>query len=100
MIKTNNNLEYFYEEQETSERVSSYHRRVNLAWKYCTYLAGVVLIYAFASAWKQKRDMYKAAAAIAEQPGIRGGESKLREDGSIAISIDGKLIEIIPRNIE
>lgn len=35
-----NNLEYFYEEKETSQKVFEYHRRLNLMW----YAASIGLV--------------------------------------------------------
>ena len=59
-----NNLQYFYEEKETSERVFKYHRRLHLVWKYTSILAFFVTSYAISVSVKQNHDMWEAAAQI------------------------------------
>ena len=45
MIKPNN-IEYFYEEKEISDRVFNYHTYMNLMFKFTTYFAFSVAIWA------------------------------------------------------
>lgn len=65
MIKPNN-LQYFYEEKEESQRVFNYHYRINMIWKFTSYAAVVVASYAIWLTWKQKRDMWKYAANVVQ----------------------------------
>jgi hypothetical protein len=43
--------------------------------------------------------MWEAAAQIVQKAEKRGCEFQINKDGSIAISIDGKLIDVIPENL-
>jgi hypothetical protein len=42
-----NNLEFFYEEKETSPRVFKYHRRLNLMWHAATIGLFALCVFAF-----------------------------------------------------
>ena len=94
-----NTMEYFYEERETSERVFAYHRRIHLMWRFCTYTAVIVGIYAFYQAKKREKDMWEAAEQVVQRAESRGASAQTQSDGSIEISIDGKLVDVIPKSI-
>lgn len=53
MIKSNN-LEFFYEEKETSERVYQYHERLNAIWRVTSIFASFFAVYVFYSTYQQK----------------------------------------------
>jgi hypothetical protein len=44
--------------------------------------------------------MWEAASQIVQRAEKRGCETQINSDGSISISIDGELIEVIPDSIE
>ena len=68
-----------------------------MLWHYTSYCAFAVAIYAFFSAWKQKRDIYAAAAVIAQKADTSiGGSTQVLDDGSIAIKLDNQVVEVIP----
>lgn len=69
-------------------------------WRYTSITAFFVASYAIWTQVKQEHDMWEAAAQIVQKAEKRGCESEIRSDGSIAISIDGILIDIIPENIQ
>ena len=59
-----NNLEYFYEEKETSERVFDLHRKLHLLWKAATLFTIGFVIWAFERAHRQNKAMWNAAGNV------------------------------------
>ena len=94
-----NNLQYFYEEKETSQRVFNYHYRINLVWKFMTYAAVVCGTYALWFTWKQNRDMWQVAANVVQKIEKSGGQTIKNSDGSIQILFDGKIVDTIDKDL-
>ena len=95
MIRSNN-LEYFYEEKETSENVYRYHQRLNSLWRVTSWFALVFACWAFYKAYEQQQEIWDAAGKVVI-PKTRevGARTRRTQDGSIEVIVDGKLIDLI-----
>ena len=95
MIKPNN-LEYFYEEKETSERVDNYHRYLNILWQIAATSTAIFAVFAFVRHNKEQQEIWDTAEQVVSQVEKRGGRTGIRDDGSVVIEIDGKVVDVIP----
>ena len=68
-------------------------------WKYLTYSFFCLGIYAFYQAWKTNKDMWEAAEKVVQRAEKRGADAKVQPDGTIQISIDGQVVDTIPKSI-
>lgn len=68
-------------------------------WRYCSYTAVIVGIYAFYQAKKASKDMWEAAEQVVQRAESRGASAKTQPDGTIQISVDGQLVDTIPKSI-
>ena len=69
-------------------------------WRFTSITAVIVGCYAVGVSIRQHHDMWEAAGQIAKRAEKRGCETMINSDGSISISIDGELIDVIPDSIE
>lgn len=98
MLKPNN-LQYFYEEKETSERVFAYHRRMHLLWRYTCVTMFFVSSYFLFIQLKQNHETWESAYTVVRNAEERGCKTVVQADKSVSIFIDGKLVEVIPPDI-
>ena len=91
-----NDLEYFYEEKETSEKVYQYHQRLNAMWRFATSFAVVFAAWAFYKAYEQQEEIWSAAGAVViPKTSAKGGTTRVRDDGSVEVVVDGKVVDVI-----
>lgn len=91
-----NNLEFFYEEKETSENVYLYHQRLNALWRLTTCFACVFAVWAFYATYRQKSEIWSAAGAVVvPKTTAKGAATRWNEDGSVEVALDGKVIDVI-----
>lgn len=90
------NLEYFYEEKETSESVYLYHQRLNAAWRIATYLFAAGACWAMYKTYEQHRDIYEAAGTVVKpKTSAKGAATRAKDDGSIEVLVDGRVVDVI-----
>ena len=99
MLKPNN-LQYFYEEQETSEKVFTYHKRLHLLWRYTCFGMALVSSYFLFISLKQNHEIWESAFTVVRNAEERGYKTVLQADKSVQIFIDGKIVEVIPPDIQ
>ena len=85
-------MQYFYEQKETSERVFRWHHNMNLVWQYTTYAAFVVFIYAVYFHTSQNKEIWDSAKDLVARDKREGGKTQVKQDGSVDLIIEGKLI--------
>ena len=91
-----NNLEYFYEEKETSENVYRYHERLNSLWRVTSWFGLTLACWAFYKAYEQQGEIWDAAGKVVV-PKTReaGARTRTTQDGSIEVFVDGQMIDVI-----
>ena len=92
-----NNIEFFYAEEETSERmyrIESHLERVYRVLKWLFLSAGSIILILHL---KQRREMYQYASDVSKMIEKEGGEAVIGEDDSVTIYMDGKVQEVIPK---
>lgn len=84
-MAASNAVEWFEEEQERSPRVLRFHYYMNMAFKFATFTAGAVAIYAIYLSASQHHDIYKNASQIVKPVEKQYATVSLNEDGSVSV---------------
>ena len=72
---------------------------LNRIWSFASKFTIAFICIAYIYTRKQKQDMWTAAEEVVSKAIKRGGERRILSDGSIEITVDGLIIDVIPKNI-
>jgi len=81
-------MNYFYDQEEKSERINKYHYRMNMAWKFATYAAAFTFCYGCYFHYTQNRDIWTYAGEVVKHADVNPVLQKV-EGEKIKITIDG-----------
>ena len=93
-----NNIEFFYAEEETSERtyrIESFLERLYRTLLWAGLCFGSIAIFLHV---RQHRAMHLYANEVSKKIEKEGGRAVVGEDDSVTIYMDGKVQEIIPKD--
>ena len=90
-----NNIEFFYAEEETSERIWWFDNFMDKLYKVLSRSFAIGICVAVYLHFKQQYDMQKFAEKVSVRLEKHGGMAVVNNDNSVTILMDGKVQEVI-----